>query len=93
MRSWGGGHTPSERFTAKGSDGVGCGKGTGEEEMDFAIAISWRSRKSGATGKGREGVAGVIILETDGADAKGAAIPVPSEEAAPRERNVSDAVV
>ena len=93
MRSWGGGHTPSERFTAKGSDGVGCGKGTGEEEMDFATAISWRSRKSGATGTGGEGFAGVLILETDGADDEGAAIPVALGEAPPRERNVSNAVV
>ena len=92
MRSWGSGDAPSERFTAKGSDGVGCGKGTGEEEMDFAIAISWRSRKSGGTGTGGEGFAGVIFFEADGADDEGAAIPVASGEASPRERDVSDAV-
>ena len=92
MRSWEGGDALSERFPVKGSDGVGCAEGAGDEEVDFAIATCWRSRMSGVRGASGEGSTVAILLEAEGANGEGAAESVTIGVAFSAEGNARDAV-
>ena len=60
-----------DKFTEKGSDGVGCGDDVGEGEIDFASTVSRRSRTLIGAGASGEGFTSASLLDTEGSNDEG----------------------